>query len=475
MPIRLPIDRSVSVTLTREDQFPTTAGFNTALLLVPTPIVGFLDATHRTLLYSNIFEVELQWPSASQEYKAAARFFSAKVRPPQLKFGWYDSTKDMTDEMSAIYQSDPDWFWLFHTNALNDTSAQRDIADWCEAREVIFGADSNDLDTEQPSAVDDVSFAATISQGSPAVVTKTGHGLTNGQTVRFTTTGTLPAPLTTTDSYFVVNASANTFNVSATQGGTGIATTTAGSGTHNVTSPRFGGSIAEYVENKAYDHTAVFYHVDPGSYLAAAAWAYTCGRDFDRANYTRAAAGNIDSGQAYTLKFKMLPGVEPINRPSATIQAVTGFVPGVGLSRAQGHAANTYVNMGGRNMLLEGTVGSGAFIDTIHASAWIRARTQESVFGVLSNAAVVPYTNQGTAYLIEAGVHPPLRRAFAAGIIAPQFGDDGEFEPEFQTAVDDVANIPVAQRSNRIAPDIQVKFLAAGAIHFASVSMTLKF
>lgn len=475
MPIRLPIDRSVSVTLTREDQFPTTAGFNTAILLVPTAIAGVLDATHRTLLYSNIYEVELQWPSASEEYKAARRFFSAKVRPPQLKFGWYDASKDMTDEMSAIYQADPDWFWLLHTNALNDTDAQRAIADWAEAREVIFGADSNDTDTELPGSVDDVTFTATISQAAPGVVTKTGHGLTNGQEVRFTTSGTLPAPLDPAATYYVVGATANTFSVATTEAGTGIATTTAGSGTHTVTSPQFGGTIAEYVENKAYDRTAVFYHTDPGSYLAAAAFAYACGRDFDRANYARAAAGNIDSGQAYTLKFKTLPGVEPVNKASATIQAITGFIPGVGISRGQGHTANTYVNMGGRNMLLEGTVGSGAFIDTIHASSWIRARTQESVFGVLSNAAVVPYTNQGTAFLIEAGVNPPMRRAFAAGLIAPQFGDDGEFEPEFETAVDDVANVPTSQRVNRIAPDIQVRFRASGAIHFASVSMTLKF
>jgi len=475
MPIRLPIDRSVSVTLTREDQFPTTLGFNTALMLVPTAINGVLDATHRTLLYSNIYEVELQWPSASEEYKAALRFFSAKVRPPQLKFGWYDASKDMLDEMSAIYQADPDFFWLLHTNVLNDTTKQRAITDWAEPREVIFGADSNDTDTEIPGSTDDVTFAATISQAAPGVITKTAHGLANDQQVRFTTSGTLPAPLSPTNTYFVVNASANTFSVSATQGGTGIATTTAGTGTHTVTAPQFGGSVAEYVENKRYDHTAVFYHTDPGSYLAAAAFAYACGRDLDRANYVRAAAGVIDSGQAYTLKFKTLPGVEPVNKPSATIQAVTGFIPGIGINRAAGHTANTYVNMGGRNMLLEGTVGSGAFIDTIHSSAWIRARVQESVFGVLSNAAVVPYTNQGTAFLIEAGVHPPMRRAFAAGVIAPRFGDDGEFEPEFKTAVDDVANVPVSQRANRIAPDIQVEFLTSGAIHFASVSMTLKF
>lgn len=475
MAIRLPIDRSVVVTITREDQFPTTTGFNTALLLTPTALAGQVDATRRTKLYSNVYEVGLEWPTVSETYKAAARFFQAKVRPPQLKIGYYDPTADMAAQINLIYQADPDWFWLFHSNELNDKAAQRDLADWAESHEVILALDSNDTDTELPGSVDDVTFTATISQASPAVVTKTGHSLVNGDPVRFTTSGVLPAPLSITETYFVIGASANTFTVASTQGGPAIATTDAGTGTHTAISPRFGGSIAEYVETKAYDRTAVFYHTDPASYLGAAAFAYACGRNLDQANVTLAARGRIDSGRAYTLNFKNLPGVVPINRGSAAVQAITGFIPAVGSNREAGHRANTYVNMGGLNHLKEGTVGSGAFIDEIHAISWLKARTQEAVFGVLSNTARVPYTPQGLAQIISGGINPPMQVAFGAGIIAPQLEDDGTLLPQFEVTVDDPSNVPVSQRRNRIAPDIKVVARLANAIHFVSVDMTLRY
>jgi hypothetical protein len=295
-----------------------------------------------------------------------------------------------------------------------------------------------------------------------------------GDPVRFTTSGTLPTGLTPSVTYYVLSPAANTYQVAATAGGAAIATTAAGSGTHTATSQRFGGSIAEYTESRAYDHSPVFYHTDPTSYLGIAAWGYAAGRDFDRANYRLAQQGRIDSGQAYTLKFKTLPGVESINRPSSVIQAITGFVPGLGSDPAQGHRANTYANFAGSLMLIEGTVPSGAFIDEIHVMAWIKARVQESLFGVLRTNARVPYTNQGVAFLIEAGINPPMRRAFAAGLIAPR-EEDGLLIPEFQVSVDDIINVPAAQRRNRIAPDIKVVFQFANAIHFVSATLTLKY
>ncbi|TNC14913.1 DUF3383 domain-containing protein [Methylobacterium terricola] len=476
MAIKLPIDRSVVVTVTRADKFPTTAGFNTALMLNSTALSGKVDATTRTRLYSNMTEVAVDWSPATEAYKAATRFFQAQVRPPQLKIGYLNpAASSVTAELDALYQYDLDWFWLLHTNEFNDTAAQRAIMDWAETKEVIFGGDSNDTDTELPAEIDDPTSTVTISIASPGVVTWTAHGLQNGDQVRFTTSGALPGGLSPVATYYVVGASTNTFNVAATAGGPAITTTGTQSGTHTATSPRYGGSVAEYAEQKAYDRTAVFYHTDPGSYLAAGAFAYSSGRDFDRSNYRLAQAGRIDSGQAYTLKFKTFPGVTPISRPSAVVQAITGFIPGLGSDEAQGHRANTYVNMGGRNMLVEGTVASGAFIDEIHTISWIKARVQESVFGVLSNNPRIPYTNQGVGFLIEAGINPPMRRAFAAGLIAPRVGDDGLLVPEFQVAVDDVANIPVSQRRNRIAPDIKVTFQYANAIHFVSVTMQLQY
>ncbi len=60
-------------------------------------------------------------------------------------------------------------------------------------------------------------------------VTWNGHGFINGNTVAFSG-GSLPAQLTAGTNYFVVNAATNTFQVSATQGGSAI-TTSVGSGT----------------------------------------------------------------------------------------------------------------------------------------------------------------------------------------------------------------------------------------------------
>lgn len=476
---RIPYSRVVDVTVTREDRFASAQGFSTALLLTPTSISGQLDATRRTKLYAAIEEVAVDWLATTEEYKAAQRFFQARVRPPALKFGYFNPAGTFAIELDTLYAADPDWYWGLHLKALNDTANQRALADWAESRNVIFGLDSNDPDTETPTAVADASATVTITIASPGVVTWNAHGLAAGDPVRFTTTGALPTGITAGTTYYVAATPAptcNSLSVAATAGGIAIATTGTQSGTHTATAPKFGGSIAEYCESKSYDRSPVFYHTDPDSYLAAAAWGYAAGRNLDRSNYALARRGRIDSGQAYTLKFKNLPGVVALNKSSAVVQAITGFVPSLGVQGDAGHAANCYVNIGGLDMLLEGTVPSRAFIDEIHATDWMRARMQESVLSLLANAPRVPMTNTGVGYLISGGVEPPLRRAFAAGIIADTVDPvSGDLVPAFETEVDDVLSIPVAQRRNRIAPDIKVRFRYAGAVHFASVTMTMQF
>lgn len=476
---RIPYNRVVDVSVTREDRFASAQGFSTALLLTPTSIVGQVDASNRTKYYASIEEVAIDWQSTTEEYKAASRFFMARIRPPAMKLAYYNPVNPISDELDAIYAADPDWYWGMHLKALNDTPAQRAIADWAETHNVLFGLNSADLDTEMPAGIPDTTGTVTISIATPGVITWNAHGLSAGAPVRLTTTGTLPTGLAAGTIYYVAASPApatNTFSLAAAAGGAAINTTGAQTGTHTATALMYGGSIAEYCESKSYDRSPVFYHTDADSYLAQAAWGYAAGRNLDRSNYNLARRGRIDSGQAYTLKFKNLPGVVALNKSSAIVQAITGFIPSLGVQAAAGHAANTYVNIGGLDMLLEGTVPSRAFIDEIHSTDWMRARMQESVLSVLANNARIPYTNAGVGFLISAGVEPPMRRAFAAGVIADTIDPDtGELVPSFETEVDDVANIPVSQRRNRIAPDIKVKFQYAGAIHFSSVTMTMMF
>lgn len=75
---------------------------------------------------------------------------------------------------------------------------------------------------------------ATITNASPGVVTVTGHGFAANQRVTFTTTGGLPTGLSVGTTYYVIptGLATDSFQVSATLGGSAVNTSSAGSGTH---------------------------------------------------------------------------------------------------------------------------------------------------------------------------------------------------------------------------------------------------
>ena len=64
------------------------------------------------------------------------------------------------------------------------------------------------------------------------IITSATHGLSDGDTVRLTTTNALPAGLSITTTYYVINSATNTFKLSASSGGSEIDVTDTGTGTH---------------------------------------------------------------------------------------------------------------------------------------------------------------------------------------------------------------------------------------------------
>lgn len=76
----------------------------------------------------------------------------------------------------------------------------------------------------------------TITIATPGVLTFATHGLTVNDRIQLTTTGALPTGLSASTTYYVISAglTANTFQVSATQGGTAINTTGSQSGVHTL-------------------------------------------------------------------------------------------------------------------------------------------------------------------------------------------------------------------------------------------------
>lgn len=76
----------------------------------------------------------------------------------------------------------------------------------------------------------------TMTIAAPGVISWNAHGLAAGTGVKFTTTGALPTGLVAGTTYYVVNPSANDFQVAATKGGSAITTTGTQTGVHTATS-----------------------------------------------------------------------------------------------------------------------------------------------------------------------------------------------------------------------------------------------
>lgn len=207
------------------------------------------------------------------------------------------------------------------------------------------------------------------------------------------------------------------------------------------------------------ERTGVFYTTDTDSYGGFALAAKLGTFDFDQ------------SGSAYTAKYKQLLGEEYLSKPSSVVQAVTGFVPGIGQDTTTGHCANAYVVTKDIGMVVEGsTLTPNLFIDDVHFGDWLISRMEEEMLGILVNAKRVPMDQRGMAQLAQ-GAERVLARAFTAGAIAEDLDNDGEYSPAYTVTVPDVFTISEAQRKNRIAPPIEIMFRSAGAVHFVTVNI----
>lgn len=103
----------------------------------------------------------------------------------------------------------------------------------------VINATANDF---QVSATMGGAFVDLITTGGSGIsyrlvqqLVAGAHPFVSGDTVRFTTTGTLPTGLSLATDYFVVNPSANAFGVALVTGGPAVNITTTGSGVHTAT------------------------------------------------------------------------------------------------------------------------------------------------------------------------------------------------------------------------------------------------
>lgn len=142
-----------------------------------------------------------------------------------------------------------------------------------------------------------------------------------------------------------------------------------------------------------------------------------------------------------TYKFKTVAGVNADNLTATQKQNI------------ENEKGNHYTKVAGVNILQQGTVASGEFLDVIIGSDWIKARLQETIYQELVNSDKIPYTNQGISK-IENLVRQVLQQAVDRSILA-----------SFEISVPDVSAISNLDKGNRLLPDVNFTGVLAGAIH----------
>lgn len=212
------------------------------------------------------------------------------------------------------------------------------------------------------------------------------------------------------------------------------------------------------------DRTAVFYHPTSSVYLASAAAAYMSTRVLD------------DADSAYTMKFKQFAGIPDASLTVAQLTAVTGFTEGIGQSESNGHCANTYIDIGDQDFLCEGSMlKQNVFLDEIHSTDWIIARTEEEMLALFLNNPRIPFTDQGMQQLASVP-RAIMAQGVRSGIVAKDIDPNtGLYAPAFTITVPSVFDISESQRKARIAPAISVRFRYSSAVHYSTINYTMTF
>jgi len=128
--------------------------------------------------------------------------------------------------------------------------------------------------------------------------------------------------------------------------------------------------------------------------------------------------------------------------------------------------ANAYLSMGGVGATGDGTLFSGAFIDTLISKDWVKARTTEAISQLLLDVSnlgsKIPYTDAGMAQ-IEAVIRGVFQRGVAAGHFR-----DGSIVIE----VPPLSTIDPAVVASR-ALTIEASVILAGAIETVTLNIAV--
>lgn len=129
-----------------------------------------------------------------------------------------------------------------------------------------------------------------------------------------------------------------------------------------------------------------------------------------------------------------------------------------------GKNGNRYMKVGGVDITQFGYMANGQYLDIIRGEHWLVARIQEAVYSTLVNSPKVPYTEPGFV-IIQNNVFSVLNQGVANGYLV----DDTTKRVE----VPALADISTTDKANRHLPNVKFYANLAGAVNTVAIEGTL--
>lgn len=423
----------VSVTITNEASTVQQAGFGVPLILSHS--AAWVE---RVREYSSLTEVQVDFAASTPEYKQAAKVFGQNPRPPKLLIGRAALKPTLQIAVTPVPQNS-----YQYKMKVNGT-------------EVSFTSDASATITE-------------IIAGLKAAI------------------DALALPITVTDQATFMRLQANSagawFSVESTDVNLGLAQTHA--------DPGVATDLAAIVLERS-DWYGLLTHFNSKAYVeAAAGWVEANKRLYiastiDSACRNTSASGTDDIGESLlALAYDKTALIDAFSSEAFADAGVVGrcfpITPGeetwkfktlagvsVGVYTSTQRAnlrakrVNFYEATAGVNMLEEGYVPSGSYIDFVRFLDYLEARIQERVFGKLSVGNKVPYTDKGIAI---------VRNEIAGQLQTDE--DRGALDAGWTVTVPKAADALPADRSARVLKNVTFTAVYAGAIHKVEIAGTV--
>lgn len=438
----MPLSDIVNVTITRETTAVSRAGFGVVLIAGPN-----LNSQNRYELFTDLSSVAdgVIGGSDSPEYRAAASLFGQNPRVPSLAIGKINGTTVITDD-AGTYTAGSITATINGTPVVEPYDTDKDTTLGNLATSIAALADV----TSAVYAAGAHTITITPVVGTPLSVAVDVSAITGTMTVALSTTATedisdaLDAIKDENNDFYGVMLTSRT-----------VADVKEAMAWVEAERKIFGCASSDTDILSASDTTSLAYWAEANNY--ARSYVRYSGQADGSATDPYPEAGVFgtfmwrDPG-SYTVKFKSPSG-----------QTADNLTP-TQSTNVRDKNAMTFEEIGGVDILREGQVGEGEFIDVIVFVDWLQARMTEDVYSRFVNLPKVPFTDEGIQ-LVAAEVKGRLQKGIDAGGLAA--------DPAPVVTAPLAADVSVNDKANRLLPDITFTATLAGAIHAVEIQGTV--